>query len=657
MSPDPSDLRHVDVDTRTAQEAQFRRLLDSIPAAAYTCDASGLITYFNRQAADLWGRTPRLNDRVDRFCGSFKLYAADGSPIAHEECWMALALRRGEAFQGHEIIIERPDGLRRTVLAHANPILDERGGLLGAVNVLIDITDRKRAEEAQGLLAAIVESSEDAVISKTLDGVITSWNAGAERLFGYTPAEAIGQPVTLIIPADRQEEERMILERLHRGERITHFETLRRTRDGRLIAISLTISPIRDAAGRVFGASKVARDISAQKRAEAAAAEANRRKDEFLAVLAHELRNPLAPLRNAVEIVRSSLDRPEVVGKFTNMMDRQIEHMKRLIDDLMDVSRITRGKLMLQRARIDVASVVGAALETTTVQIAEGGHDLTVTLPPDPLWIDGDAIRLSQALANLLSNAAKYTPPGGKIRLTAERRDADVVVTVKDTGIGLAPGELEYIFEMFNQIDHSIDRCRGGLGIGLSLARQLIELHGGTITARSDGPDRGSEFTVRLPALIERGDASAAASAAGAERRSGHACRVLLADDHEDGAASLAALLALRGHEVTRARDGMQALELAAATNPEVVLLDIGMPGLNGYEVARRIRAQTGGEDRVLIALTGYGDPSARVESERAGFDEHVVKPVAPDALLSMLATHGRRRRFGRRGLPDARAP
>ncbi len=649
MSLDPPGPVQVGVALPT-QQVQFQRLLDSLPAAAYTCDASGLITYFNRHAAELWGRSPRLNDRVDRFCGSFRLYAADGTPIAHEECWMSLALRMGKEFNGQEIVIERPDGRRRTTLAHANPILDERGVVLGAVNVLIDITDRKRAEEAQALLAAIVESSEDAIVSKTLDGLITSWNAGAERLFGYTAAEAIGQPVTLVIPPDRLEEERVILARLRRGERLEHFETLRRARDGRLIDISLTISPIRDAAGRVIGASKVARDISPQKQAEAAVAEANRRKDEFLAVLAHELRNPLAPLQNAVEIVRNSLDRPEVAAEFTNMMERQIEHMKRLIDDLLDVSRITRGKLVLQRARIDIASVVRAALETASAQIAEGGHELTVVLPPDPVWIDADRIRLSQALANLLNNAAKYTPPGGKIRLTAERRGGAVVVTVKDTGIGLAPGELEHIFEIFNQVDHSLERCRGGLGIGLSLARQLVGLHGGTVTARSDGPDRGSEFSVRLPVLMEASNGAPAAPAAGAEPRSHQAWRILLADDHEDGARSLAALLTLRGHEVTIARDGMQAVELTAATNPEVVLLDIGMPGLNGYEAARRIRAQSGGAGRVLIALTGYGERNARVESERAGFDEHLVKPVNLDALQSVLATHGRRPRFAAAG-------
>jgi PAS domain S-box-containing protein len=623
-------------------ESQFQRLLETLPAAAYTCDAAGRITYFNRRAVELWGRRPRLHDGVDRFCGSFKLYSADGSPIAHDECWMALALSRGKEFDGEEIIIERPDGGRRTALTHANPILDERGLVIGAVNVLIDITDLKRAEEAQRLLAAIVESSEDAIVSKTLDGIITSWNAGAERLFGYAAAEAVGQPVTLIIPAERHEEERLILERLRRGERIEHFETVRQARDGRLIDISLTISPIRDAVGRVVGASKVARDIGPQKRAEGASTEANRRKDEFLAVLAHELRSPLAPLQNAVEIVRRSLDRPAVATEFANMMERQIEHMKRLIDDLLDVSRITRGKLVLRRAHIDVAGVVRSALETTGAQIAAAKHELTVVLPPDPVWIDADQVRLSQALANLLSNAAKYTPPGGKIRLTVERRDGGVVITVEDSGIGLEPGQFEKIFEMFGQVDHSLERRRGGLGIGLSLARQLVGLHGGTVTARSEGPDRGSQFSIWLPIQRARHDAATRTPASG-EPQALAACRILLADDHEDGAASLAALLRLRGHTVSIARDGIEAVALAEATDPEVVLLDIGMPGLNGYEAARRIRAQPGGADRTLIALTGYGEQNARLESERAGFDQHLVKPVNLDALQAVLAGPCRR--------------
>jgi PAS domain S-box-containing protein len=650
VSLDPPDPLQAGVAAVRAQEAPLLRLLDSLPAAAYTCDASGCITYFNRQAAELWGRSPRLNDPAERFCGSFRLYAADGSPILHEECWMALALRTGKEFNGRELVIERPDGRRRTVLAHANPILDERGAILGAVNVLIDITDRRRDERAQALLAAIVESSEDAIVSKTLDGVITSWNAGAEHLFGYTAAEAIGQHVTLIIPPDRLTEEDMILERLRRGERFDHFETIRRAKDGRLLNISLTISPIHDATGRVTGASKVARDISAQKQAEAAVVEANRRKDEFLAVLAHELRSPLAPLQNAVEIIRSSPDRPDVVAEFTSMMDRQIQHMKRLVDDLLDVSRITTGKLVLHRARIDLARVVTAAVETTSAQIAEGGHELTVILPPGPVWIDGDRIRLAQALANLLSNAAKYTPPGGKIRLTAERRNSDVMIAVKDTGIGIPAAELEHIFEMFGQADRSLERSRGGLGIGLSLARQLVRLHGGTLEAHSDGPDQGSEFSVRLPVFVEKAEGVAAAPAVRTERRSEKAYRILLADDHRDGAASLAALLSLRGHEVTVAHDGMEAVELAAATNPEVVLLDIGMPKLNGYEAARQMRAQAGGRDRVLIALTGYGDRHARVESEHAGFDAHVVKPVNLDALQSMLASHVRRAQFAPAG-------
>ncbi len=269
-----------------SSEMQFRQLLDKLPAGAYTCDANGLITYYNKFAVQAWGRTPQLNDTVDRFCGSFKLYARDGSPIAHEDCWMARALKTGQEFSGEEIIVERPDGSRLTVLAHASPIRDEAGRLLGAVNVLVDISDHQQAEEARSLLAAIVESSEDAIISKTLYGKILSWNAGAERLFGYTPEEAIGRSITLIMPAERQDEERMILERLRHGERIEHFETVRVSKQGRLIDISLTISPLRDGQGRLIGASKVARDITARKQS-----------DEVVRGLKDELAQQVADLR------------------------------------------------------------------------------------------------------------------------------------------------------------------------------------------------------------------------------------------------------------------------------------------------------------------------------------------------------------------------
>ncbi|HVC94493.1 MAG TPA: PAS domain S-box protein [Pirellulales bacterium] len=367
--------------------SQFRHLLEGLPVAAYICDIGGLITYFNQRAVEIWGRAPALNDAADRFCGSFKLFAVDGAPIAHENYWMALALTTGRQYNGQEVVIERPDGTRVSVLAHANPIHDGSGNVIGAVNVVIDVSERQRAEEVQSLLAAIIESSDDAIVSKTLDGQILSWNAGAERLFGYSPAEAIGSSIKLIIPPERHDEETDVLARLRRGERIDHYETVRVAKDGGRIDISLTISPVRDRAGRIVAASKVARDITQRKRDEqrlvalnSQLQEADRRKDEFLAVLAHELRNPLAPISNALQILRLS-DELSPAGECARaIMEHQVKHLARLVDDLLEVSRITRGKVELRRELVELVAVVGSAVETSRPLIEAAGHQLAIAV-------------------------------------------------------------------------------------------------------------------------------------------------------------------------------------------------------------------------------------------------------------------------------------
>jgi PAS domain S-box-containing protein len=618
--------------------ATFLQLLDVLPAAAYTCDADGLITYFNRRAVELWGREPRVGDPADRFCGSFKLFSADGVPIAHTACWMALALRDGREYNGHEIQIERPDGTRRTALAHANPITDAAGRAAGAVNVLVDVTDRAQADVTRSLLAAIVESSEDAIVSKTLDGVITSWNGGAERLFGYPAAEAVGRSITLVIPPDRLDEERQILERLRRGERVEHYETVRVTKAGRPIDLSLTISPVRDATGRIVGASKVARDISAQKRAEAELREADRRKSEFLAVLAHELRNPLAPLRTGLEVIRRAAHDLTATEQVRGMMERQLGHLVRLVDDLLDLSRITKGKIELRRDRVDLAAAVRDAVEASRPVLDERGHELALALPPGPVWVDGDRTRLAQVFANLLNNSAKYTPPGGRVRITAERQGSDAVVTVADDGAGIPADVLPRVFEMFTQADRPMERAQGGLGIGLSLVKGLVEMHGGSVEAHSDGPGKGSTFVVRLTALLAPPPPADAPDDAAPARSGGRSHRVLVVDDNEDGANSLALLLEIQGYVTRTAHDGLAAVDATAAFRPDVVLLDIGLPKLNGYDACRRIRALPGGDGVVLIALTGWGQDEDKARSKEAGFNFHLVKPVDPAALDKLLA-------------------
>ena len=518
--------------------------------------------------------------------------------------------------------------------------------------------DERDPQHAAALLAAIVASSDDAIISKTLNGIITSWNAGAERLFGYTADEAIGQPMTLIIPAERHEEESDILRRIRLGQRVEHFETVRVTKDGRRVDVSLTISPVHDRHGRVIGASKVGRDISASKRAaeesarssallsesrdelqrvNAQLSEADRRKDEFLAVLAHELRNPLAPIRTATQYLRLKAPPDAALQNARDIIDRQVKHLIRLVDDLLDISRISSGKISLQKERVSLALIVTDAIEASRPLIESENHQLTVTLPAEPVYLDGDLTRLAQVLQNLLNNAARYTPPGGKIALHAEFDGQQVVIRVTDTGIGIPREMLSHVFDLFTQVDRSIERSSGGLGIGLTLVQRLVELHGGNVEARSNGPDQGSEFIVRLPAFVH---ASESSSAVGHDEVAPAArLRILVADDNVDAADTLAELLRASGHDVHTEYDGAAAIRAARSHRPDVVLLDIGLPKLNGYDTAREIRAIDPQNPVVLVAVTGWGQDEDRRRSRQAGFDHHLVKPLDPALLDRILAS------------------
>ena len=492
----------------------------------------------------------------------------------------------------------------------------------------------------QELLAAIVSSSDDAIISKTLDGIITSWNAGAERLFGYSAAEAIGQSIYLIIPEDRLDEEKMILGRLRRGERVDHFETVRRTKDGRVVDLSLTISPIQDETGQLVGASKVARDISLQKRAQRELQEADTKKNEFIALLAHELRNPLGPIRHAANILRARTPTPDELQWATKIIDRQTEHMTRLVDDLLDVSRITRGTIELRREPVDVADVLKTAVEASNALIERFCHQLRVTPPATPLYVEGDTTRLTQVVSNLLDNAAKYTDPGGRIWLSAERDGEQAVIRVKDTGIGIAPELLPRIFDMFTQSALPLERAQGGLGVGLSLVERLVKLHGGTVSAHSSGLGQGSQFVIRLPAWNT--PRHHALSDANPESRTppppAKRCRILVVDDNEDSVESLAMLLGMLGHEIATSNDGESALTVAEQFRPDVAILDIGLPKVNGYDVAKQIREQDWARDIVLIALTGWGQQEHRRRSAESGFNHHLTKPVELEVLQKILS-------------------
>jgi signal transduction histidine kinase len=373
--------------------------------------------------------------------------------------------------------------------------------------------------------------------------------------------------------------------------------------------------------------------------------DADRHKDEFIAILAHELRNPLAPIRSAVEIMARLAIEDRRFMWSREVIDRQVTHLSRLVDDLLDVSRITRGTINLNKEPLQIGTVLTRAIESAQPLISERNHTLLVECPDDAVVIDGDLIRLVQVLSNLLNNAAKYMNPGGSIRLSAVVHDSMVEFRVKDDGVGMAPESLPKLFNLFSRIDGRSDWSPSGLGIGLALVRQLIELHGGTVSAASAGLNRGSEFTVRLP--LKDAAVSAASAGDSQDQQAGgqSSRRVLLADDNTDALDSLAMLFELAGHEVRKAADGAEALKAAAAWRPELALLDIGMPGLSGYDVARRIRAESWGAGMMLIAVSGWGQAEDRQRAEASGFDLHFAKPIGFDAIMDVLARlpHGLR--------------
>ncbi|REJ70049.1 MAG: PAS domain S-box protein [Planctomycetota bacterium] len=680
------------------------------------------------------------------------------------------------------------------------------------IGIVRDISDRKRAEEVTTRLAAIVESSDDAIIGKTLEGTITNWNRGATHLYGYTAEEMIGKSILTLVPSERKEEVLRIHEQLRRGERVKNIETVRRRKDGRLIDISLTISPILVGNDEIIGAAAIARDITERKRAEKSARflahasaalatvdderstlrkvarlalpefadacaveivdarkqwvrlanstdpngsestrrsaaarlpaadalpevhetiqsrrviltldtaqhatsqtdqsfelrqrslseyglgsilcvpllrrnrcqgvlefgsaadkpcftaadvrvaqelaervvvalenvrlydrlrEADRRKDEFLAMLAHELRNPLAPIRSGLELLdMPSIDDDTAVWARATMRE-QVSHMVRLIDDLLDVSRIVRGKISLHREDVELSSIIGRALDEVRPQLRDKNHQLDVELPERTVWLNADPVRLAQVFSNLLDNAAKYTETDGNVWLSAEVNGNAVIVRIRDNGTGIAPEDVGGIFDIFTQAHTSIARTPGGLGIGLTLVKRLVELHGGRVSVASKGLGEGTEFTIELPILEEPpGDPSSTQSAADNDLRIPPPRRVLVVDDNESAARSLGLLLRSWGHDIQIAFDATEALKLANEHAPDVVFLDIGMPDISGYELARQLRDASRTKSALLVALTGYGQEADRHRSSEAGFDMHLVKPAGESDLQNVF--------------------
>ena len=642
---------------RASERGELLRVtLGSIGDAVITTDTEGRVTYLNAVAESLtgWTRHDALGrplDAVFRIINeaSRQSLESPATRALHDGVIVGLA--------NHTVLIGK-DGVERPIDDSAAPIKDENGRVSGCVLIFRDISGRRRWEKDESgrllsarLLASIVESSDDAIISKSLDGIIQSWNAGAERLFGYSPEQAVGRHISLIIPPDRIAEEDHIVASLKAGHRVEHFETERLHSNGRPVLVSLTISPVKDDAGNVIGASKIARDVTERRRLEddlrklaTDLSEVDRRKNEFLATLAHELRNPLAPLSNTLEILKRAGGSSQTVLQAVDTMKRQLGQMVRLVDDLLDLSRITHDRLDLRKGQIELGGVIQQAVQVCRPLAESAGHEVQVIVPSKPIYLHADSARLTQVFANLLNNSCKYTNPGGKITVTAERHGSDAVVTVADNGIGIPQDKLQSIFDMFTQIDQSVERSQGGLGIGLTLVQRLVRMHGGTVEARSAGAGLGSQFVVRLPIVIDGQEAATPMQTAAEGRMPTH--RILVVDDNQDSAASLAMLLQITGHETYTAHDGAAAFEAAEKHRPDVVLLDIGLPALNGYEVCRRLRNQPWGKKIVIIALTGWGQEEDRRKSREAGFDGHLVKPVDYAALLTLLGSLAAEKNF-----------
>jgi PAS domain S-box-containing protein len=518
---------------------------------------------------------------------------------------------------------------------------DETGNLTGFGKVTRDLTERRREQESlrqsEERFRLLVEAVKDyAIFMLDTGGHVLSWNAGAERIKGYSASDIIGRHFSTFYPPELMAVDWPSHElRVARTEGRYEEEGWRLRKDGSRFWASVVISAVFDRAGTLRGYAKVTRDLTERKRVEELQ-EAGRQMSEFLAMLAHELRNPLAPIRNAMQVMGlRRFDDPQLEW-CRNVVDRQIAHLGRLVDDLLDVNRITTGKILLRREAVALSHVLERAIESSSPLLEERKHRVDLAIDPQPLMLRADPVRLAQVFLNLLNNAAKYTPEGGIIRVSAHQEGPEAVVRVRDNGLGIASDLLPKVFDLFVQGSRSLDRAEGGLGIGLTLVREIVRLHGGAVSVTSAGTGRGSEFTVRLPLLVHSA-AEAESDGTLAVRPPTRGRRVLVVDDNRDSADSMAMVLGATGHEVRTAHDGPEALEVAAEYKPECVLLDIGLPGMNGYSVAERLRALPGCDQVVMIAMTGYGQEDDRRRSREAGFDHHLVKPVDFDVLTGIL--------------------
>jgi len=638
---DISELKRAETVLRQ-NAGLFSSIVDQSPTGTYVVNAEFRMQQINALAAPVFGMVHPLIGRDfaeiltvlwgaelgEQIAGIFRHTLETG------ERYVSTAFAERRLDLGEEQSFEWE--IQRVLLAE---------GQYGVVCYFVDTTARSRANnvlrESEERIRLATEATAVGIWEWHLATDRARWDARMFAIYGIPPTPdgsvAYADWSAAVLPEDLAGQQRALADALRRGGHSRQIFRIVRRDNGECRHIEAVETVRANAQGQVDTVVGTNLDVTARVHMEEALQQADRRKDEFLATLAHELRNPLAPIRNGLQLLRLADKDSPTAALAQAMMERQLKHMVGLVDDLMDVSRIASGKIELRKTRVSLSAAVTSGVETSRPLIEEMGHDLSVTLPRHPVTVDGDANRLAQVFTNLLNNAAKYSDRGGRIGLTVERAGSDVLVSVRDNGIGIAPEQLQRIFAMFAQVERSVEKSRGGLGIGLSLARQLVELHGGRLVARSDGLGTGAEFVVRLPIMMETEEPRAAAR----EDGSGAAVtplRILIVDDNRDGADSLTMLLAGMGHTARSAYDGQQGLDVADEFHPEVVLCDIGLPVLDGYEVCRRIRVEAWGKDAILIAVTGRGQDEDRRRSQTAGFDWHIVKPMDPQVLFKILA-------------------
>jgi PAS domain S-box-containing protein len=507
--------------------------------------------------------------------------------------------------------------------------------------------------DTQYFLASIVESSDDAVVTKDLNGVVQSWNRGAQRLFGYAPHEIIGQPILLLIPPEHQHEEHDILTRLRKGERIDHFETVRLKKNGQKVDVSLTVSPVRNKFGDIIGASKIARDISDRKRdaeereclleaerdARAEAEQANRSKDEFVAMVSHELRTPLNAILGWTQILKTGPQDAETLSKAIDVIERNARAQEKVVSDLLDMSRVISGKLRLDVSDVDLIALIKSAVEATRPAADAKGISVDCTLDPSLATTVGDPTRLEQCVWNLLSNAIKFTPQGGRVTVAMRLAGSHVEIRVSDTGSGISPEFLPFVFDRFRQLESAPTRRSAGLGLGLAIVKQLAELHGGYARAESSGEGKGSTFAIALPVRALRTKPSLQRPKSDRPPQLDRV-RVLLVEDEADNREVLRTLLEQHRAVVSVAGSAHEALQIMPSVRPNIVVSDIGLPDLDGYELVQRIRQSDVPPARIpAIALTAHASSDDRTKALRAGFQAHIAKPVEPNELVATIAS------------------